>query len=245
MTVATPRLARVTATVALGDDTRLIELETAEPLGFVGGQYLIVDTGLVAVSGKAIKRAYSLLTGDAHQQRFQVAVKRLSQGGASAYLHTIEVGAEVRFSGPWGKLQPLVGASGRALVLATDTGITAALGLLRGARFAPLLAECTLVWLRTSPDYFLPDAFVRAALPPELREARFGPLPEIDAPERIPRCLGILREAHAVAALGQAFLAGDGAVNYALLEELGRLGVVADRDSVESFFNMPKKSAAA
>ena len=37
---------------------------------------------------------------------------------------------------------------------------------------------------------------------------------------------------------------GDGAVNYALLDDLVAAGVPATRDSVESFFIMPKKSAS-
>jgi hypothetical protein len=45
------------------------------------------------------------------------------------------------------------------------------------------------------------------------------------------------------AGIAQAFLAGDGAVNYALLDDLIAAGVPASRDSVESFFNMPRKSA--
>jgi hypothetical protein len=43
--------------------------------------------------------------------------------------------------------------------------------------------------------------------------------------------------------IARAFVAGDGAVNYALLDDLVAAGVPATRDSVESFFNMPKKSA--
>ena len=45
--------------------------------------------------------------------------------------------------------------------------------------------------------------------------------------------------------LGQAFSSGDGAVNYALLDDLVAAGVPASRDSVESFFNMPKRAPDA
>lgn len=243
--MATQRTARVIAAENVGADTRLLELLSDAPLGFAGGQYLILDSGLVAPGGKAVKRAYSLLSPDADQRRFQLAVKRLPGGACSGYLHDLPIGAEVRFSGPWGKLLPREGAAGPSLVLATDTGVTAALGLVRSGGFAALRAGCTFVWLRPGRDYFLPDAFVRAALPPGLREARVDALPDVGHPERITICRQLLSAVHARAPLGQAFLAGDGAVNYALLDDLVARGVAANRDSVESFFNMPKKAAAS
>ena len=62
------------------DDTRVVELEMSEPLAFIGGQYVIVDSGRVLPTGKAVKRAYSLVSSDAEQRRFQLAVKRLATG---------------------------------------------------------------------------------------------------------------------------------------------------------------------
>src|SRR6266545_4603220 len=121
--MATARSARVVSAESIGADTRLLELLAPEPLGFIGGQYVIVDSGLVLESGKAIKRAYSLLSEDSEQCRFQIAVKRISGGRGSAFIHELPVGADIRFSGPWGKLFPQNGARGSTLVLATDTGI--------------------------------------------------------------------------------------------------------------------------
>src|SRR5258708_14806264 len=101
-----------------------------EPLGFVGGQSLIFDTGLGRENGKAVKRAYSLLSADAEQQRFQIAVQRLPQGPGSGFFHAAQPGAEVTFSGPWGKFLPDDGRPRPTLLVATASGITAALGLL-------------------------------------------------------------------------------------------------------------------
>jgi ferredoxin-NADP reductase len=241
--MATPRHARVTATHALAPDTRLVELVCDEPLGFVGGQYVIVDTGEVLPSGKAVKRAYSVLSDDREQTRVELAVKRIPDGPASSYLHRLEVGATVRFSGPWGKLAPAPEASGRTIVLATDTGITAALGLVAGARFRTLAAATTLVWLRVTAGDFLPDQLVRDRLPGDLGEVRFATLAPIGDPARIAAARAVLAGLLDGGGVGQAFLAGDGAVNYALLDDLVAAGVAATRDSVESFFNMPRKSA--
>jgi ferredoxin-NADP reductase len=235
-------------------DTRHLTLEMIDPprLDFLGGQYVIVDSGIVLPSGKAAKRAYSIFSADTEQRRFELAVMRLPGGPASGFLHEQEVGAQVRFSGPWGKLYlpPEVERVESAplrptLLLASDTGITALLGLARGQRFAPLLRSCTFVWLRTSPRYFLSEAFVFDRLPAGLREIRIADLPPLDHPERIAVCRRLLRDVHARAPLGQAFLAGDGAINYALLDDLEAAGIPATRDSVESFFNMPKATTRA
>jgi ferredoxin-NADP reductase len=244
--MATPRFARVTAASLIGPDTRLLDLTLpdGEALGFIGGQYVIVDSGLVLPNGKAAKRAYSILSAEDDQGRFSIAVKRIGSGLGSSFLHDLPVGTEVKFSGPWGKLFPAEGASGATLMLATDTGITAALGLVRSRRFLSLLASTTFLWLRTTPDYCLPDDFVRARLPRALAAADILILPPIDHPERIAWVRGLVRELLQPGRLAQAFIAGDGAVNYALLEDLVAAGVPATRDSVESFFNMPKKSAA-
>ncbi len=244
--VAVQRTARVLSSTLVGVGTRHLTFKMVDggPLGFIGGQYVIIDSGLVLTSGKLAKRAYSVLSADSDQARFEIAVIRIPEGPCSGYMHDLAPGAEVRFSGPWGKLFPAESAGGSTLVLATDTGVTAAVGLVRSQRFAPLRSACTFVWLRTSAGYFLPDDFVTSRLPEGLRETRLAVLPSIGHPERIPICQQLMREVQGRAPLGQAFIAGDGLVNYALLDDLVAAGVPATRDSVESFFNMPKKSAA-
>lgn len=241
--MAVAKTAQVVGTERLGPDTLLLDLCAAEPLGFVGGQYLILDSRIVLPSGKAVKRAYSFLTGDAEQRRFQLAVKRIPEGLGSAFVHGLTAGTDILFSGPWGKFCPREGASGRTLILATDTGITAALGFLRAARFAPLLPQAQLIWLRASAEYFLPDAFVREQIPAVCGEVRIAAIPEVGHQDRIPQARAILQEVLSRGDLSQAFIAGDGAVNQALLDDLVAAGVVVDKEQVESFFNMPKKSA--
>lgn len=240
--MAIPKNARVVGAENIGADTRLLELAPSEPLGFIGGQYVIVDSGLLRENGKAAKRAYSMLTSDTAQDRFQLAVKRISGGPTSGFMHEVDVGADVRFSGPWGKLFPQDGARGRTLVLATDTGISAALGLVQGVRFAPLLESTVFIWLRTCSDYFLPEPFVRERIPEKCSEARLEPIPPIGDPERVSYARDIFARLLAQGRLEQAFISGDGAVNYALLDDLVAAGVTATKDNVESFFNMPKKA---
>ncbi|ALA58016.1 FAD-dependent oxidoreductase [Nitrospira moscoviensis] len=241
--MAVAKTARVVGTAKMGPDTLLLDLVAAEPLGFVGGQYLILDSRIVLPSGKAIKRAYSLITSDAEQVRFQLAVKRIPDGPGSAFIHGLEAGMDISFSGPWGKFLPPEGASGSTLILATDTGITAALGFMHAIRFAPLLPETVLIWLRASPDYFLPEEFVRERIPADCGEVKIEVIPGIGHPERVLHARAILRQMMARGGLAQVFIAGDGAVNQALLDDLVVAGLPVSNDNVESFFNMPKKSA--
>ena len=79
----------------MGTDTLLLDLLADDPLRFVGGQYIILDSRIVLPSGKAVKRAYSFLTSDAEQMRFQLAVKRIPDGLGSAFVHGLEAGTDV------------------------------------------------------------------------------------------------------------------------------------------------------
>jgi len=243
--MAIAKLAKVVRAESLGPDTRLVELRAEEPLAFTGGQYVIVDTGLRLPGGKAVKRAYSLLGPDGAQPCFELAVKRIPGGPGSGFMHELREKSAVRFSGPWGRLCPPVDARGKTLVLATDTGVTAALGLVRSERFRTPGAKTLFVWLRVASEGFLPDAWVRERVPATCGAVRIEPLPPMGHPERVPHARGLLREIAARVALERAFLAGDGDVNYALLPDLVALGVAATKDNLESFFNMPKKSAPA
>lgn len=241
--MAVAKTAHVVGTERMGPETLLLNLRATEPLGFVGGQYLILDSRIILPSGKAVKRAYSFLTSDAEQRRFQLAVKRIPDGLGSAFVHGLEAGTDISFSGPWGKFFPREDGSGNTLILATDTGITAALGFLHATRFAPLLPKALLIWLRVSSDYFLPEEFVRKYIPSDCGEVRVEVIPAIGHQERIPHARAILRQVMSQGDFAQAFIAGDGAVNQVLFDDLIAAGVAVSKDNVESFFNMPKKSA--
>ncbi len=241
--MAVAKMAQVVQATTVGSDTRLLELEAAEPLGFVGGQYIIVDSGRMLPNGKAVKRAYSLLSSDADQHRFQLAVQRIPNGPGSDFLHGLEAGMKISFSGPWGKFyvreEPVQGTT---LVLSTDTGVTAALGLVRSARFAALLPKTDFVWLRAGPDYFLPEAMVSASIPNACRDAQCGIIPDIDHPERVSHVRTLFRYVLSCSGIANAFVSGDGAIASVLLDDLTHAGVPATKDNIESFFNMPKKS---
>src|ERR1700677_3322512 len=180
--MAEARNARLTNAEAIGPETRLLtfQIDDARPLGFVGGQYIIVNTGLPLPAGKVAKRAYSILSCDSDQHRFQIAVRRIGTGPGSNFMHVLAVGSELTFSGPWGKFFPDESEPDvPTLVFATDTGITAALGLLRSPRMRRSTSTRS-VWFVDSLDYFISEAivreFLRRAEPPEGAEGA-GPPP--------------------------------------------------------------------
>lgn len=237
--MAVAKSARVRDKRNVGPHAEWLELELEEPLGFVGGQYIIVDSGRVQPSGKAAKRAYSIITSDAEQARVELVVRRIPGGLCSDYMHGLAPGDTLRFSGPWSKVVPPLDASGPTLVLATDTGVTAALGLIGGARAARLLPELSLLWLRTGPDDFVSDDFVRERLPAGLARCEFWDFLPVHDPGRVPRAAALVAEFLGSARLAHAFASGDGVVNYGLMEALAARGARVGRDTVESFFNMP------
>jgi hypothetical protein len=229
--MAQQKEARVVSVVALSPTTRMLELEPAERLDFVGGQYLIVNSGIQLPDGKLAKRAYSILSSDARQERVAIAVKNID-GPGSAWMHARVAGDVLPFSGPWGKWLPDDARSRRTLVVATDTGITAALGLVSARAFAPQREQTSLVWL-AADDYFLPEVLVRAFLPAGVSYRR-APLPPVGHPERLAAAQLAL---DGVPTYESVFLVGDGDVVFPLRDQK-----FADA-KIECFFNNPAKKS--
>jgi ferredoxin-NADP reductase len=241
--MAVAKTAAIVRAETAGPHTRhlTLEMEGGASLGFAGGQYVIVDSGIVLAGGKIAKRAYSILSADTEQSRFELAVRRLEGGPGSNYMHELGVGTPVKFSGPWGKFVAGEYDSGPALVLATDTGITAALGLLRGSAFASRLSSTTLVWLRESDDDFVTETFARERVPAACAGFRVEPFPPVGHPER---ALVARDLASRFGGLAKAYLAGDGDVIGVTSGALAAAGLAEARIAVECFFNNPAKKAA-
>jgi ferredoxin-NADP reductase len=237
--MAQPRSAEVVFARLLGASA-----PAGETLGFAGGQYVIVDTGLESATGRKVKRAYSVVSSDAEQGRFQLAVYRLESGPGSGFMSEVPAGTRVAFSGSWGKWHAPLPDEAPAVVVATDTGITAALGLLRGRAMASRLPRAELIWCRESEAYFLPVDTVRQWLPAEL-----GAFHAVIVPPAGDAGRGAAVRAMVDAALGRrgegatVFLAGDGAAILPLRDSLLARGLPEEQVRTECFFNGPKKSA--
>jgi ferredoxin-NADP reductase len=242
--MAVARTARVVRASKPCPDSRLLELDLLDgPLDFAGGQYIIIDSGKLLPNGKAAKRAYSILSADGEQRRITLAAMRIGEGPCSTFLGEVSVGTTFNFSGPWGKLKvPESAASGRTLVLASDTGITAALGLLRGQAFAARLPHAELWWLRSGARYLFDPDWLRTQLPGPLGSVHFGTLPADPNPERATIVAQLVQELGVAAPIEAAFLCGDGAINRAATDALLTAGLAPEHCLSETFFNGQKKS---
>src|SRR5207249_4769196 len=124
---------------------------------------------------------YSLMPSPVTAHRARLAVKRLDEGPGSSALHAASIGTELSFGGPWGKLGKEGGLDEATLVVATDTGITAALGLVE--RDPKNVRE--VAWLRTDDETFLELDHVRARI--EARAVRLVTItiPAISSADRV------------------------------------------------------------
>lgn len=238
--MAVPKRARLIHTEKWNGETCHIRCEMVDPdeLGFTGGQYVIVDSGVQLPNGKKGKRAYSIASADTDQQHFDLAVRRIPGGVGSRFIHESALGQILEFSGPWGKyLPPTEEEQGKTLVVATDTGVTAALGLIRGRKFAAFLPETTFIWFLESDSYFIPLDFVREWIPQELREWTPIQAPVVGDSSRILFCRNKIEEIVERRRYDRIYLSGDGQV----LSELKRFfmdrGYGEEQILVETFFN--------
>lgn len=226
-----------------------MELTDDRPLTFRGGQYIIIDTGLKLADGRARKRAYSMLSPDNEPRTFELGVFRLPGGEGSELLNQLELGHELRFTGPWGKLHvpdDLSSRRGPVWIIATDSGASAALGLLRSTALSPQLGRVHVWHFRTQPDAFLSDGFLREQLG-SLADLCSEPLAGVEAPLRALELERWLHErlakVHELPA--QVYLIGDGALARQCTTQLMAAGVPEAHIQSESFFHHEKKAKAS
>ena len=228
----------------LTGEGRLLTFRCEQTLGFVGGQFLIIDTGLKKENGDPLKRCFTIVSSDAVQQEISIAV--LSVGQGSQALHGFEPGQAVGYSGPWGKLvaEPCEN-EGAAWIVASDTGITAATALVRSRGFSKRIHETVLIWFTDESRSVLTQDFVRESLPSGLGCYEYVPVPAVGTSER----LGVARSRIADLVPGFSppaamWLAGDGELLYPLRDEISRTtgAPTSERTFIECFFNRPERS---
>ncbi|MBL8019496.1 MAG: FAD-dependent oxidoreductase [Leptospirales bacterium] len=238
-----PQTAKLVEARNLNPFTRLLKFQTSEPVNFVGGNWVMVNSGLTTAEGKPAKRAYSIISPDSNQNEFMLIVREITGGLASKHLHGIEPGDGIEWSGPYGKIFKLQdGDTGPILIVATDTGITAALGIVRGAQAQPLLGKIRLIWLVENDSYFVSADFVREILPAGLGRFEVHSIP--DAKEvwgRTEAARAAITPELVVERPALVFLSGDGNIIQALSDVCQVQGVDAAQIRVEPFFNAEKK----
>ena len=139
---------------------------------YLPGKYIIVNTGVQTSEGKVIKRPYSLMQLDDENKFFKCAIKMVTPYLGCDYLKKLNVGDTLQYSGPWGKFRtsPEHKPNLSTVVMASDTGITAALGLVAQETFQPHLKDTKLVWLYDKEKPFLSVSVVKDFLNKGLNE---------------------------------------------------------------------------
>jgi ferredoxin-NADP reductase len=206
---------------------------------------LIVNTGVIQDDGKPVKRAYSILHYDPNQQNLTLAAKRLPGGIGSNAICDLQVNADVTYSGPWGKwtINPdELPADRPVLVIATHTGISAALGLSQLLIDQPALKSRTqLVWLRPAEPYFLSDNFIRESW---LGDPKKLTILDWPTPQQLPSSQQISQLYSQLSANREEvlYLVGDGAFNRAMQDVYLSECNADPLCRIENFFHKPPKA---
>ena len=164
----------------LNESTTSLTFSMEEDLGFLGGQYIIVESNIPLNEDKNVKRAYTLASSDSNQRQFTLFYKRIEEGIVThQYLDHLKLGEAIKFSGPWGKFlkNGSFATKGLTLLLATDTGIATALGFLQSERMKNLLHNVDLKWFVPDNNYFLSKEKVEKSFSEKLGNFEIHPAP--------------------------------------------------------------------
>lgn len=219
-------------------DTDILTFKTSEPLGFVGGQYIIIDSKIPFENGKNYKRAYTIFSSEKKQNEFSIAYKKLKGGVVTnQYLNLLEKGEELIFSGPWGKFlkEDRFAEKGKVLILVTDTGISTALGFLSSAKIRNRLKDVALRWYVPSEQYFISQERLNEY------ESQLGDFKIIQSSEyKVDRKDEFYNEVQQflnLSSYDSYFLSGDGRVVKEGRETLLKRGVSSAQIGTKIYFN--------
>ncbi|MGD0677346.1 MAG: FAD-binding oxidoreductase [Polyangiaceae bacterium] len=236
---ANPKTLRIVASREVGPATRALDVEWVggERLADLGGRYVIVHTGL-SVGDKAIKRAYSLLPVGDGPHRARLTIKRIEGGPGSSALHAAPVGTELTFSGPWGKLVPAGGLAPCTVLLATDTGITSALGIVAQAVAAGSQRPSSVLWLHDPDEDFLSIDMVRERVEGAGVHFANAAIPPVRSKERVAPALAHIDRRVSETPPAAVIATGDGAIVHPLIDRLAGIDV-----RIECYFHNPDKKS--
>lgn len=119
--------ARLVRVVDHDPDTRSLFLHPACPLEFEPGQFI---SCLLPVGDERLTRPYSIAS-DPGADEFEICLDRV--GGGSRHLLDLRVGAEVVFTGPWGRFVLARAPEVETVFIADGTGIAPIRPMLRRA----------------------------------------------------------------------------------------------------------------
>jgi CDP-4-dehydro-6-deoxyglucose reductase, E3 len=95
------------------------------PMAFAAGQFCNAILPLPhELDGSHIKRSYSIASPPTGTSGFEIAVTLVQGGRASCWMHAVEIGAVLPFTGPHGFFTRPVAGAAPSLMVATGTGVT-------------------------------------------------------------------------------------------------------------------------
>jgi CDP-4-dehydro-6-deoxyglucose reductase, E3 len=132
--------ARLVRARSLSPSVRELTFERTDgqPMSFEPGQWVntllpIARDGGPYDSASSLKRSYSIASAPDGSPHFDIAVTRVQDGPGSTWLHAVELGSALAFSGPQGFFtRPSVGGP-PSLMVATGTGLTPMRSMVRAA----------------------------------------------------------------------------------------------------------------
>jgi Na+-transporting NADH:ubiquinone oxidoreductase subunit F len=155
--------AAVTATRMVTHDTREIRLRPVSPetIDFRPGQYIQV---VVPNQRELTFRAYSLCNPPGSKAEVELLVRLIPGGVGSTYLHGVEDGDEVTFTGPYGEFVLSPDATTELVCVGGGCGMAPMRSLLRHLRAVAPDRRCHLFFgARTEDDLMYQDAIAALA----------------------------------------------------------------------------------
>ena len=223
-------------------DCRMITMDVKD-ISFIGGQYIIVNSGVKLAEDKFAKASYTLCSPISNPESISIIVKKIDKGVCSTHLvEKLKEGDELNFSGPWGaKKFEEFNPNDETLLIATDTGISAIIGLLNSEQTRDCLDKCRILWLTPSENYFIPLNDLKEMIPEQVQgkiTVEYVAQPNFSI--RIDQSKAILKNILESYKPKFAMLAGDGDIIEPLQQQLYKSGI-EENIPVDWFFNNPKK----
>ena len=227
------------------DVSSVITLKMPDGFQFKGGNWILLNSGFSDSKGNLSKRPYSIMSSDSNGQIIRIAICKISRGGVSEHMiENLERGAELEFGGPYGKNYYIKDADpdGKLLLAATDTGITAMMGILNGNSCQKYLNRILIFWFREDNYEFLSDDYIYRNIPVNISNS-FN-IVIIPPPDDVGRYQIIRKElTGAILEMTPAlsFLSGDGFALRIMREILCIFGMEDEYIRTEPFFNSDMK----
>ena len=109
------------------------EREDGQPMLFEPGQWVNVTVPAASDPTGEFKRSYSFASAPDGSPSFDIAITRVQGGPVSTWLHAVEPGAVLPFSGPQGFFTRPASGGPPSLMVATGTGVTPMRSMIRAA----------------------------------------------------------------------------------------------------------------